>query len=414
MNQPNILLITIDCFRYDRCGFNGYQLNTTPFLDNLATQSTVFDTAYATGPYTAESFPGILAGRHGDNSPYYSKPVLKGLPGDEPTLATELQDAGYETRAVLTNPHLTPDRNFDRGFESFENIRAEETESGDGSSEPGRISKFLTNLRNRGRWGEDDWVRLLYAIRRYRQLWSGWPSLNAETVLNRFSSSLEEVENEPFFGWTHLMDLHGPIHPDTVRKGELTNAMRTTDQLRYDAARWANRRSGGYESMYDSAVRYVDDQIQRFVRELEDRGRMSNTVLIVTGDHGEALYDRGIYGHPYHYMYDELLRVPLLVRTPDDTCSKVQRPFSLAWLHELIGEQVDSFESELPACGWNSETEDTDSQGYVIADSLTEHGHTIAIRDEKKQVRPTFWRRTIRGDAVIGADSIGLPRGRRL
>jgi len=128
----------------------------------------VFDTAYATGPYTAESFPGILAGRHGDNSPYYSKPVLKGLPGDEPTLATELQDAGYETRAVLTNPHLTPDRNFDRGFESFENIRAEETESGDGSSEPGRISKFLTNLRNRGRWGEDDWVRLLYAVRRYR------------------------------------------------------------------------------------------------------------------------------------------------------------------------------------------------------------------------------------------------------
>jgi len=84
---------------------------------------------------------------------------------------------------------------------------------------------------------------------------------------------------------------------------------------------------------------------------------------------------------PYHYRYDELLRVPFLIRRPDDTCSRVQRPFSLAWLHELIGEGVDSFESELPACGWNSETEDTGSQGYVIADSLTEHGHTSAVRD---------------------------------
>lgn len=63
MSGPNVLLITIDCLRQDRCGAYGYHRNTTPTLDSVARDSFVFENEFATGPVTAESFPGILAGR---------------------------------------------------------------------------------------------------------------------------------------------------------------------------------------------------------------------------------------------------------------------------------------------------------------------------------------------------------------
>ena len=59
--SQNVLLITIDCLRADHVGFMGYDRPATPNLDRLAAESVAFENAFATGPRTAESFPGILA-----------------------------------------------------------------------------------------------------------------------------------------------------------------------------------------------------------------------------------------------------------------------------------------------------------------------------------------------------------------
>lgn len=127
MSQPNILLLTVDCFRYDRCGFNGHSRPTTPNLDRLAGESHVFDNAYATGPQTVESFPGLFAGLTSHQVTHVEDNVnWKAVPGSAETLATFLSDRGYETAATLTNAFITEDQNYDLGFDEFVNL-----ESGD-------------------------------------------------------------------------------------------------------------------------------------------------------------------------------------------------------------------------------------------------------------------------------------------
>lgn len=122
----NIVLVTIDCFRYDRCGFNGYHRPTTPTLSKLAQESTIYDRAYTSGPYTPESFTGILAGRSGRNSPYLDDRALSSLPKNSPTLASEMRDLGFDTIAVVTNPQLSDRRRFSNGFRYYENPRTNE------------------------------------------------------------------------------------------------------------------------------------------------------------------------------------------------------------------------------------------------------------------------------------------------
>ena len=126
MSSYNIVLITIDCLRYDRCGFNGCVPSPTPFLDSLAEEALVWDAAYATGPMTPESIPGILSGLHSYNSAQFSDDLaLKSIPAGQPTVASWLSDCGYSTRAILTNSQLTVDRNYNIGFDTFINPTGE-------------------------------------------------------------------------------------------------------------------------------------------------------------------------------------------------------------------------------------------------------------------------------------------------
>jgi choline-sulfatase len=389
---PNVVLVTVDCFRYDRCGFTGYFRPTTPTLDRLANESMIFDNAFATGPYTAESFPGILAGRHGFNGAHYSNLIWKALRTDESSLASCLRDLGYTTIGVVTNPHLTIHRNFDHGFDHFENLRTGQTTDGeDGQAEDAGeirawVSSLITSIRQNARWNETSKYRPLYIFRRYKQLLTEYPSKRGESVIDDFIGYLDKSDDrKPFFGWTHLMDLHGPIHPESARAGGLIRAGSNFQQLLYDSARWSNIRSDGYHSMYDSTVRYVDGQISRIVEFLKEESVWHNTVLIVTADHGEALHDRGIYGHPYHYMFDELLRVPLLVRTPSSQSLRVKNAFSLAWIHELIADLVGTDRFDLPARSGRPDHLEAccDGNTVVISDSISSHGHTIAVRNSE-------------------------------
>jgi choline-sulfatase len=393
MIQQNIVLITIDCLRYDRCGFNGHDRNTTPVLDSLATESFAFDEAYASGPYTPESFPGLLAGLHDRDVSHYSDLLWKAIPGEAPTIAAHLRDQGYETLATITNPHLTTTRNFDRGFTRFRNLR-DEREAGFTTVEREHDENGLTNaayylltrLRNEAREGGNGAFRPLYVLYRLRQLYDEWPSKRAATVIDAFLSDLDtaKLSGDPFFAWTHLMDLHVPIHPAVVTESDPSPLGGSLRPLVWDSARLTNRENPNYDRLYEAALRYVDAAIGRIVSHLEQMGEWENTILIVTSDHGEALFDRGVYGHPFHYLFDELLRVPLLVRTPSEDAARINQPFSLAWMHELLAELTGVEPFDLPArSGRSSHVDDPTEDVLVVSDSISTDGHTVAVRDGK-------------------------------
>jgi choline-sulfatase len=114
-------------------------------------------------------------------------------------------------------------------------------------------------------------------------------------------------------------------------------------------------------------------------------------VLVVTADDGEALHDRGVYGHAAgtdryaydptrDYMFDELLHVPLFVREPDGDGRRVRAPFSLVWLHELIADVTDTERGEFPRRSGRESHADPETETLVVADAIGADGHTIVTR----------------------------------
>ena len=406
MSRPNVVLITIDCLRYDRCGFNDHGRETTPTLDRLAHESTIFDAAVAPGPRTSESVPGILAGLLSADSAFYEKRPYKAIPSEAPTLATWLTKHGYETVAAISNPQLSPLRNFDRGFETFTNLRIKDKgdrfeQDDDANERAGGVTALIRSLRGGlrdpvrdrlrengpGKFDPATWAFLLERIARKR---SDWPTVPGEEVVDRLLETLD-TDERPVFAWTHLNDLHAPLHPGRVREGGLLGSPSDLTQYRWDLRRVVDQYEPNYAAMYESTLRYVDAQIGRLVEHLEERGMWDETVLIVTADHGEALHDRGVYGHAAgndryaydptrDYMYEELLHVPLLVREPDGDGRRIRSPFSLVWLHELIAEVSGLERGEFPRKSGRESHVDPEVEALVVADAISSDGHTIVTR----------------------------------
>ena len=398
MTSFNIVLITVDCLRYDRCGFNGHDTNTTPVLDSVANESYVFDNAYATGPYTTESVPGIIAGQHSHNGAHFGEHLgWKAIPTRSRTVASYLSDHGYSTVASLTNPHITRDRNFHIGFDTFRNIDnigggAGEADSDNQESGRGRSTMSVLRSRLRSRLREQRTLinpyTVAYAAYRYAQLRSEWPTIPAERVIREAVTAFDRA-TEPFFVWTHLMDLHAPIRPRAVEEGEPAGGSLTATHLLSDAARVSQIHAPTYKSMYDNALHYVDSCLQEIITALRRHGQWDNTVLILSSDHGEVLYDRNeTYGHPRHYLYDELLHVPLLVRVPGLRGERIRQPVSLAWMHELIAEVLELPRGEFDArSGVETLLSDSDDdRNHVVSDTLDGGGHSISVRDDRHKL----------------------------
>src|SRR5205807_8394772 len=102
--------------RAEHVGFAGYPRPVTPFLDSIAPESSVFSEAIVAGAPTYFSFPAIMASRY----PLGLGREVLGIAPDEPTIATALQDSGYQTAAFLAgNPYLSPRFGYDQGFDKF-------------------------------------------------------------------------------------------------------------------------------------------------------------------------------------------------------------------------------------------------------------------------------------------------------
>jgi choline-sulfatase len=330
---------------------------------------------------------------------YYEQSRFKAIPNDAPTLATHLADHGYTTIATITNPQLSAERNFDRGFDRFENLRLETTgmnnhsrnvEDGGGPIESvfDSIRTYYSHNRLLARLRERKSIlnpfAVAYVFKQLSRYYDDWPPVRAENVLGRFVERLDTAaEDGPFFAWTHLMDLHAPLHPSSITGGGLG----ATDAFRYSlgSAAWTgDRRSATYERMYDRSLRYVDQQIGRLVRWLRREGMWDETILVLTADHGEAMGERGVNGHRNHYPYDELLHVPLLVRVPGGPGRRTDVPFSLAWLHELLAEVLDVPPAPLPSRSPSgSHTDEPDDGRVVLTDAIGPFGHTVIARDDR-------------------------------
>jgi hypothetical protein len=167
-NQLNVLLITIDTLRPDHMGVYGYGRDTTPRIDALARRGAVFDEAYTYWPKTRGSFVAIMTGRLAAQSGYgKSHPLLLDF---NPTLASVLKQAGYDTVATVDNPNVAASLGYAKGFDRYRETWEEQA---------------LATETDRARAITEDGVRFLEAAR----------------------------PDRPFLLWLHYVNPHAPYTP---------------------------------------------------------------------------------------------------------------------------------------------------------------------------------------------------------
>lgn len=266
----NVLLITLDTTRVDRFGCYGSERNLTPNLDALAKDGLLYDKAYCAMPLTGPSHTAILSGLR----PRETGVVQNGLvvPEEINTLPEIFAASGYRTGAVVGAFPVSSKLEFDQGFEFYDDYFS-----------PFNALTRLTFARFAGDLG------LVQTKARLQR--------RASEVTDRALAWLDSGDGRPFFLWVHYFDPHTPYDPPVEFSPP-----------------------GGYGPpevrAYDGEVAYMDFEVGRLLDYITENGLMSDTVLIVTADHGESLGEHDYYWDHGRYVYEPSMRVPLIVAGP--------------------------------------------------------------------------------------------------
>ncbi|TNF90967.1 MAG: DUF4976 domain-containing protein [Gammaproteobacteria bacterium] len=277
--RPSVLLITIDNLRPDRMSVYGYEKDTTPYLKRLASESVVFDNAFSTSAWTAPGMVSIFTGYY---PPVHAQHGRFSYYDDEMAAALKLMAAqGYE---ILGQAIRGPSH---QGFGFQKHL----------GKKPDRLQSFIE----------------------------------------------DRIDNPaPFFAWAHIKDVHLPYNPSALN-AELFNADRRNNEaiaavrkhrviLRHpERVEVEFTHAGKVEfsdedipvvrALYDAEVADVDAKLQRYFERMRETGLLDRTIVIISADHGEELFEHGWLGHASTgydaKLYDELIRIPLIIRMPD-------------------------------------------------------------------------------------------------
>ncbi|RME45923.1 MAG: DUF4976 domain-containing protein [Chloroflexi bacterium] len=303
MERPNFLLITIDALRPDHLSCYGYHKVTTPNLDRLAATGIRFENAITNGGWTQPGMVSLLTSTY----PLMYEGCRKPLSPARPSLPEMLVGAGYCTVAFTANPQVGTAFRYDRGFQIFEDV------------EPHRANPWWYRLRGHARLLRNPWSHRLLQWVGQRALPPA-VSCAADALTDRLLRWLADCRS-PFFAWIHYMDTHFPYQVDRDLKTpeQLAASWRKLKAL-YDSAGQRYAEHPGDEVMeqvladYDRAILWVDENVGRILRQLESQGLSETTAVIVTSDHGEQFFEHGNWSHLG--LYDEIVRVPLVMRIP--------------------------------------------------------------------------------------------------
>jgi arylsulfatase A-like enzyme len=319
----NVIIILVDCLRADHLGCYGYGKATSLSIDRLAKTGVIFENCIAPSSWTIPSvvslFTGVYPQQHGMNS---FGPLL---PDSLTNLQEGIQQSGMTTAAFITNDYLKHRLGYGKGFSYYYDHYLEQTFIEYVAS---RLFFFnaLLHFKNN-----------LFYPRSVdpggARWWSiGVPPFNhekrsAEKVTDDVIRWLTNHRAEPFYIYVHYMDVHSPY--DTIWYSLF-------DRDQYDA----QDEKGKLINTYDGRIAYVDRQVRRIWETLEKLGIADDTLLVVTADHGEELYDHGGIGH-CTTLYEELIRVPLIVLHPSGEVRRIPTQVRLIDLPPTILDFLD-------------------------------------------------------------------------
>ncbi|MCA9521537.1 MAG: sulfatase-like hydrolase/transferase, partial [Myxococcales bacterium] len=274
LTKPNIIFILIDTVRADHVGFYGYSRKTTPELDKLALRSIVFKNTYSPSNNTPKSTPAIFISRFPSEIKWNKK--FRNFPKvlDENLMFPEvLKRAGYYNVALTAHWYFNPrKRNFNQGFDVWDNAGEKTIKDSNTQISGPTITKKVT-----------EWL----------------PKL--------------AKSQKPFFLFVHYFDPHSRymVHKSLPQWGK------------------------ALIDKYDNEILFTDRHLGGVIAQIEKLGLSKNSVVIVTSDHGEGFGEHKFYFHG-QTLYNEALKVPLILHIPGRSHSVVERDVSLVDLYPTI------------------------------------------------------------------------------
>lgn len=407
----NVVLITVDCLRARNLRCYGYDYDTSPRIDNLATEGVTFERCYANAPFTSPSFPSILG------SVYFNMYDGNRFPAEITPLAEAFGEAGYRTLGVnAANPNISSAYGYQHGFDKFvdfirtypgdenENRTNSEQKQNPKMRDRGLLEKHevLYDLARRAyEIGDEQVLHPIRKIRNYAYfLYGKTPNAignpvcpSASTVVDVALRWLDDHDDDyPFFMWLHLMDPHSWYDPDpeyltAVFDEDISRLTRFRANRAHhagdDAAR-AHRET--LQKLYDGTIREVDAAVGRLADSIDARGLDDETYLVITGDHGEEFFEHGGISHS-DKLYEELLHVPLIVRGPEASRGTVTDPVQLLDLGPTLLELTDnSVPNEYLGADRSDGISDPETVEYsdpVVSATPKAGAYRLSVRDER-------------------------------
>lgn len=287
--RPNLLILSLDTLRADRLGCYGNPRDTSPTIDALASSGVRFARAEAQSNWTLPAHYSIFSGldpiAHGvlpdlESTRGYLFPDrrlnLRGS-GREQMLAERLKQAGYRTAAVTENGWVSGRFGFDQGFDLYR-----------------------SDLR-------------------------GWRDATRDAAVAELESF---GSGGPWMLFVHTYTTHQPYHAPRALRTRYTAAghvgfawpaaqvpIRDYNRFRLSLFPPAPADIEAFRALYDGQVRYVDELVGSLTDWLARRGLREQTVIVITSDHGEELFERGQFDHG-DTLYEEVSHVPLVLNAP--------------------------------------------------------------------------------------------------
>lgn len=316
---PNLLIIVSDALRADHLPCYGNTRVVAPNIDRLAEEGSLFANEYVQAPVTGPSITSLLTGLY---------PIHHGVMGyleppaaSNPTLAEMLGSNGYSTAAIVSNM-MGDYRTLGKGFKHYDDLFF---------SPLGRdFHARLNGLTLSGFLRRSDWGMLGH----YH------PERRGDETADLAIEYLRGARR-PFFLFLHIMEPHSPYgsgepydsmyDPQSYEPVMVTGpnsdiidelSWKLPDKLKDDPGFDPKNKRISRElvrkiiSLYDGDITFMDSQLGRILEALRANGALDETIVVLTADHGECLFEHNLSMEHNRYLYDSTLHVPLIFRYP--------------------------------------------------------------------------------------------------
>ncbi len=362
-DTPNIIIISIDALRRDHVSVYNDKYVKTPNIDSVAERGYLFTNASTNNPWTLPTFMTMHTGQY----PSVHGIDFRTTPADLPSLPEILKGYGYRTEAYVGNSVLLGEYGFSKGYDKYllygdiEWLHPFKNTS---------VARFIYKLTQ---------IRLTIGIRDRSTDWC--------TEITRKRIKKLQNSDEPYFLWLHYLDPHTPLTPppeyidvDDDEKDKILSKMDEYSN-KHDILIKENEKI--LKELYAAEVRYVDDSLGNLLSAFDEYGVWDDSIVIITSDHGEEIFDHQIYGHG-HTLYGELTAIPLIICVPGKNAALIDTPVSIIDIPTTILTLLGSdYADQTDGNDLFTVIEEGPTDKYVYADRTRYDHDAVSVRDDE-------------------------------